>query len=176
MDELWIWETLPAEHDEDFYQWTRQQAAAVRAGVWDRVDAPHLAEEIEDLGNRVTQAVERQLVRVLVYLPKLKYREEEDAQACRRWRVSVLDGRHEIAKELADNRSLRDYPARQLHAAYRHARRKALAQTGWPVEAFPEVCPWTIARVLDENFLPSHGRRKGALWDCLRMCSSPCAT
>jgi len=154
VDELWLRETMPVGHDQDFYQWTRQQAAAVRAGVWDRVDASTLAEEIEDLGHRVKRAIERQLVRVLVHLLKLKYREEEDAQACRRWRVSVLDGRHEIAQELADNRSLRDYPARQLHAAYRHARRKALVQTGWPVEAFPEVCPWTIARVLDEDFLP----------------------
>jgi Domain of unknown function DUF29 len=154
VDELWLRETMPVEHDQDFYPWTRQQAAAVRAGVWDRGDAPHLAEEIEDLGTRVTQAVERQQVRVLAHLLKLKYREEEDTQACRRWRVSVLDGRHAIAKELADNRSLRDDPARQLHAAYRHARRKALAQSGWPVEAFPEVCPWTIARVLDEDFLP----------------------
>jgi Domain of unknown function DUF29 len=154
MDELWLRETMSVEHDQDFYRWTQQQAAAVRAGVWDRVDAPRLAEEIEHLGRNVKRAVERQLVRVLVHLLKLKYREEEDVRACRRWRVGVLDGRHEIAAELADNRSLRNYPVRQLHAPYRHARRKALVQTGWPVEAFPEVCPWTIARVLDEDFLP----------------------
>ena len=160
MDELWLRETMPVEHDKDFYQWIRQQAAAVRAGVWDRVDAPHLAEEIEDLGNRVKQAVERQLVRVMVHLLKLKYREEEDAQACRRWRISVLDGRHEIAQALADTSSRRDDPARQLHAASRHARRKALMQTGWPVEAFPEVCPWTIAWVLDEDFYPNTGEGK----------------
>lgn len=154
MDELWLRETMPAEHDKDFYRWTQQQAAALRGGLFDRLDAPHLAQEIEDLGWHVKHAVERQLVRVLAHLLKLKYREEEDAQACRRWRVGVIDGRHEIATHLADNRSLRDYPERRLHAAYRHARRKALAQTGWPAEAFPEVCPWTVARALDEDFLP----------------------
>ena len=36
-------------YDDDFYAWTQQQAAAVRAGNWDEIDRENLAEEIEDL-------------------------------------------------------------------------------------------------------------------------------
>jgi hypothetical protein len=45
---------------------------------------------------------------------------------------------------------------RQLPAVlaeeYPRARRRASTQTGLPFAAFPEVCPWTAAQVLDEDF------------------------
>jgi hypothetical protein len=38
------------DYDTDFYAWTQQQAAALRAKDWAAVDIEHLAEEVDDLG------------------------------------------------------------------------------------------------------------------------------
>jgi hypothetical protein len=37
--------------------------------------------------------------------------------------------------------------------AYPRARRQAHEQTGLPSTTFPEACPWSVAQVLDEDFL-----------------------
>ena len=62
--------------------------------------------------------------------------------------------RHAIAQLIAESPSLHDYPAQQLASAYRHARQQAADQSGLPLETFPETCPWPLAQVLDEDFLP----------------------
>jgi hypothetical protein len=40
---------MPDLYDSDFYAWTQQQAAAIRAGNWDAIERERLAEEVEDL-------------------------------------------------------------------------------------------------------------------------------
>ena len=58
-------------YETDFYAWTRQQAAALRDRKWTTLDVDHLAEEIESVGQRDRDAIESQLVRVLLHLLKL---------------------------------------------------------------------------------------------------------
>jgi hypothetical protein len=52
-------------YDEDFYAWSREQAAALRrlsAERWNGpLDLEHLAEEVEDLGDERRNAVRSQL-------------------------------------------------------------------------------------------------------------------
>ena len=55
---------------------------------------------------------------------------------------------------IEDNPSLRDYPAQRLPLAYRRARRQAAKETGFPLATFPELCPWTLAELHDEDFFP----------------------
>jgi hypothetical protein len=62
--------------------------------------------------------------------------------------------RREIADDLAENRSLHKHPAERLSLAYQRARLDAADETGLDLEKFPEVCPWTIEQILDEDFLP----------------------
>jgi len=50
--------------------------------------------------------------------------------------------------------SLRSYPADQLKQSYQRARRQAAKQTEMPLEVFPEDCPYALALVLDEDWLP----------------------
>ena len=52
------------------------------------------------------------------------------------------------------NPSLQAYPADCLMNAYRYARRQAALQTDLPLATFPEVCPWPIEQVLDDDFWP----------------------
>jgi hypothetical protein len=139
-----------SDYDTDFYTWTQQQAAALRAKESKTLDWDHLAEEIESLGQRDRDAIESQLVRLLLHLLKLTY--DPATRPRRGWRVTVADARERVARKA--RHGLQDYPAAYLPAAYRYARRKAALATELPMATFPEACPWPLAQVLDEDFWP----------------------
>jgi hypothetical protein len=146
------------DYDTDFYTWTQVQAAALRAKDWAALDIDHLAEEVDDLGASVRKGLVSQLERLLAHLLKWRYDPATDTR--RLWRLSILDARHEISKDLATNRTLLGFPAERLADAYRYARRVAALETELPLVTFPDACPWTIDQVLDEDFLPEPGWRQ----------------
>jgi hypothetical protein len=70
--------TRPAQlYEEDFYAWTRNQAAALRRLAASRpnlaLDFPHLIEEVADLGISQRDAVRSQLRRIIEHCLKLEY-------------------------------------------------------------------------------------------------------
>jgi hypothetical protein len=146
------------DYDTDFYTWTQAQAAALRAKDWAALDIDHLAEEVDDLGASVRKGLVSHLERLLAHL--LKWRYDPATGPRRLWRLSILDARHEISKDLATNRTLLGFPAERLADAYRYARRVAALETELPLVTFPDACPWTIDQVLDEDFLPEPGWRQ----------------
>jgi Domain of unknown function DUF29 len=139
-----------SDYDTDFYTWTQTQAAALRAQEWKTLDLEHLAEEIESLGRSDRDAIESQLVRVLLHLLKLAY--DPAPRPRRGWRVTVADAREQIDRKA--RHGLQHHPAAYLPEAYRYARRKAALATERPLTDFPEACPWLIEQVLDEDFWP----------------------
>ncbi|HEX9872515.1 MAG TPA: DUF29 domain-containing protein [Candidatus Tectomicrobia bacterium] len=141
-----------SDYATDFYTWTQAQAAALRAKDWAALDIAHLAEEIEDLGQSIENAIESHLERLLLHL--LKYRYDPAQEPRRGWRLTIRQARREIAKLVRKNPGLQHHPARYLVSAYRYAREDAPDDTALPVATFPDACPWTITQVLDENFLP----------------------
>src|SRR6267142_1516169 len=141
-----------SDYDTVFYTRTQQQAAAIRAKDVAALDIDHLAEEIEDLGRSVQKGLVSQLERLLAHLLKWCYDPATDPR--RLWRLSILDARHEISKDLATNRTLRGFPAERLADAYRYARRVAAIETELPLATFPEACPWPLDQVLDDDFWP----------------------
>jgi hypothetical protein len=147
-----------AAYDADFYAWTQQQAAALRAKDFAALDLEHLAEEIESLGKRDRRAIFSQLERLLLHLLKWAYQPLAHERYGASWRASIRQARRVIADLIEESPSLRDAPAERLAAAYRRARERASEQTFIPVHSFPETCPWPIERVLDPNFWPEAGR------------------
>jgi hypothetical protein len=139
-----------SDYDTDFYAWTQAQAAALRAKEWAALDLEHLAEEMETLGRSERHGIERRLTTLLTHLLKYRYDPAEDPR--RGWRVTIRRARREIA-QLAQG-SLQHHPAHHLAEAYRHARADAPDETGLPLTTFPELCPWPVAQVLDEDFWP----------------------
>jgi hypothetical protein len=140
------------DYDADFYAWTQQQAAALRAKDWAALDLEHLAEEIDSLGKSDRRALVSHLDRLLLHLLKWRYDPARDPRRGRQ--LSIRHARREIAELLADNRSLHGYSAERLADAYRYARGDAAIDTGLPLATFPEACPWAIAQVLEADFWP----------------------
>jgi hypothetical protein len=138
------------DDDTDFYAWT--QAQALRQKDVAALDLDHLAEEIIDLGSNHRYAIESQLERLLLHLPKWRYDPAQDPR--RLWRLTIRQARREIGTRVADSPSLQDHLVHDLITAYRHAHEDAVDETGLPVATVPEACPWSIAQGLDDELLP----------------------
>lgn len=136
-------------YESDLYDWTREQADALRRRAANELDWDNLAEEIESLGTSNLDQIESRLENLLLHLLKWKYRPEGQ---CGSWRGSIFEARHRLARLIKKNPSLRACPGEYLPEAYPMARRRALAETG--LLRLPEDCPWTIEDVLSSDFLP----------------------
>jgi hypothetical protein len=138
------------DYDHDFYAWTQAQAAALRAKSWDQLDLDNLAEEIESLGKSDRRAVQSHLKVLLQHLLKRAYQSPTHVS----WRASIREARRQIGLILDDSPSLRLQATSFVVRAYLHACQDAADETSLPLETFPEVCPWSLERVLDEDFWP----------------------
>ena len=118
--------TKPAElYDQDFYAWTQEQAATLRAHFQgdNRLDVEHLAEEVEDLGKSELKALESQVVNILAHLLKLDYSSLEWPR--NHWRQEIFAFRNLLHERLTA--SLKRLLLRGLDRLYGRAREAAAA-------------------------------------------------
>lgn len=138
-------------YEKDFYAWTQEQAALLRAGRFDFIDLTHLAEEVEDMGKRDRQALASNLVVILVHLLKYDYQPEARNNS---WRASLREHRRRVRKQLQDSPSLNNVGVEILDECYEDARELAADETGMKRETFPEANPYDLDKVLDKEFVP----------------------
>ena len=125
-------------YDRDFFLWTQEQAAALRAVRNSNLplDWDNLAEEIESLGKSDRRQLRSQIRRILRHLLKLEASPASEPRAG--WRTTVLDARAEIEALLEDSPSLRreieGMIAEEVNAAAKFAAAD-LQQHGEPAEA-----------------------------------------
>lgn len=148
-------------YEEDFYAWTRDQAAALRRMAKDRWNGPldlrHLAEEIHDVGSERRDAIRSHVRRIIEHLLKLEYSPARDPRGG--WRSSVINARVEIEDKLT--RSLRRDLARQLPRLYGRGRLLAVDGLkaygeGETARALPPTCPYELSQVLDLDWYPQN--------------------
>lgn len=133
-----------ANYETDFYLWTQQQAALLRQGRFTQMDAVNLAEEIESMGKSGQRAVESFLRNITMHLLKWKYQPERRGNS---WRLTIRDGRYQIAKRLRESPSLTPKIADMILEEYPMARDYAADETDLPLSTFPEQCPFTIEQI-----------------------------
>jgi len=138
-------------HDNDFYAWTLEQAALLRAGRVGEADLATIAEEIESMGKTEKRELVSRLTVLLLHL--LKW-ERQPAGRSHSWQLSIANARDEIADLLDDNPSLKPIIDDVIASAYRYARRRAAIETDMAEDAFPPQCPWSFVRAMDEGFWP----------------------
>jgi Domain of unknown function DUF29 len=138
-------------YDRDFYAWSREQAALLRAGQFAEADFANIAEEIESMGRSEKRELVSRLVVLLLHLAKWRLQPELRGRS---WRLSVEGQRVDIAELLADNPSLRPLLADVMTQAWRRAVIEAQRETGLDASAFTGECPWTAEQALDDAFWP----------------------
>jgi Domain of unknown function DUF29 len=139
------------DYERDFDAWAQQQAEALRAKQWEKLDIEHLAEEVEELRKTERKAVRSQLRLVLSHL--LKWISQPDHRS-ESWQATIRNARVVLEGDLEENGTLAHELETLAAWAYPRARRDAANETSLPLTIFPEACPWPIAQVLAEDFWP----------------------
>src|SRR5215475_3100485 len=100
-------------YEQDLYAWTQEQAALLQAGCFDRLDIPHLVEELQLMGGSERGELAKRLIVLLTHLLKLHiaapHLPMDRQRAGASWRRTCRTQRLRIAKVLRRNPSLRSW-------------------------------------------------------------------
>ncbi|PSB18386.1 DUF29 domain-containing protein [filamentous cyanobacterium CCP2] len=139
-------------YDEDFNGWIEETIALLKAKRFEEVDVDNLIDELESMSKRDKREILSRLKVLLLHLLKWKYQPSHRSAS---WEITIRNYREEIAQILQDSPSLKSYPSEVLVQAYDSARKNAASETGLAIASIPEQCPFAIADILSESFLPN---------------------
>ena len=140
-----------SHYETDFYTWTQEQSALLKAGQFSELDLDNLVEEIESMGRSEKRALESRLTVLLQHLLKWQY---QPVRRGRSWQLTIKIQRMEFLKVLRDNPGLKPGLEQVLVDAYVSAVIKAAQETGLDESIFPEHCPWELADIIHQDFFP----------------------
>jgi hypothetical protein len=140
-------------YENDFFAWTQEQAKLIKKKAFDKLDITNLLEEVISMGKHEKRELASRLDVLLMHLLKWKYQPSHRVVS---WELSIKEQRRQIYYHLEDNPSLKSpkHLKATFERAYEIALYEAAKETKLSYNAFPKVCEWTIAQVLDDNFLP----------------------
>jgi hypothetical protein len=142
---------MTTKYESDVVAWANEQAALLRTGQLSALDIEHLAEEIEDVGKSEQRELASRMAVLLAHLLKWQY---QPALRGKSWEITISAQRSEIAYNLKDTPSLRNklIEGDWLQMVWKRAVSIAATETG--LVDFPSSCPWSMADILKENWLP----------------------
>jgi hypothetical protein len=139
-------------YEHDVAAWAAEQAGLIRAGKVDQLDLEHIADEIEDLGKSERRELASRVAVLLAHLLKWQFQPERRGKS---WARTIRVQRSDVAEIIEEAPSLAPLlsdPA-WLRKAWGRALIQADGETGLG-DAFPEDCPWPMADVMSEGWLP----------------------
>ncbi|WHN64882.1 DUF29 domain-containing protein [Cysteiniphilum sp. QT6929] len=141
-------------YDRDFYAWTMQTVKALREKAFDKVDIEHLVEEVESMGKSDFRELKSRLIVLIAHLLKWEYQESQRSTS---WQGTIREQRNSIEDVLEDSPSLYRLLEGLMTEDKLYARAVNLAalETEIAKKAFPEHCPYTVAQLLNHDFLPT---------------------
>jgi hypothetical protein len=132
-------------YEQDFYQWTQEQASLLKAGALSEIDIENLIEEIESMGKSQKRALESRLTVLIMHILKWDYQPEYQSKS---WKSTIITQRKEIIRLLRMNPGLRNTLNDLFNEIYNDAVEIASAETGLTESSFPKTCPYTIEQVM----------------------------
>ncbi len=140
-----------SNYDHDFYAWTNEQAALLRAGELAQADIEHIAEEIESMGRSEKRELVSRLTVLLLHLLKWRFQPKGRGSS---WEASIRIQRYKLADHLLDNPSLKAVLPSAIDKAYRVAAIAASEEAKLPESTFPSRCPWSLDEMISDDFWP----------------------
>lgn len=140
------------DYQSDFYSWTQEQAALLKAGRLQELDIENLIEEIETMGRSEKRELESRLSVLLVHLLKWQY---QPVRRSRSWQLTIDEQRLQFARVLTDNPELKSQLEPIIKDAYSLAVIRSSKETALEKNVFPDTCPWDVTQILDEGFYPN---------------------
>jgi hypothetical protein len=143
----------------DYYAWTKDQAAKLRALAAARVnstlDLENLAEEVESLGRSDLNTVRSQVRRIIEHLLKLEFSPSMPPRDD--WRHSLAQARDEVEDHITA--SMAPEVTADLDRLFGRARRDAalgLRRHGGreAAQALPTTCPYSLDQIVSHGWYP----------------------
>ncbi len=134
-------------YDQDFYQWTQEQAELMKAGALSQLDISNLIEEVESMGKSQKRELLSRMTVLLMHLLKWDYQPEQRSGS---WKSTIRTQRREIKFLLLDNPSLKRSVQDASISVYPDSKTSASDETGLPESAFPETCPYTVEQIMSQ--------------------------
>lgn len=145
--------TPSQQHDTDFYRWTQDQAALLRAlpRTSNLLDIDNLAEEIEDMGRAEINEISSLLRQTLVHLVKIAF--DPEAPSVAHWVTEVAGFQGDAVLAYSPGLKQRlDLP--KIWGVAKRNAVNSLAEYGVAVPSLPEECPLSLDELLDADFSP----------------------
>jgi hypothetical protein len=134
-------------YERDFYKWTQEQAALLKAGALSQIDVENLIEEIESMG----RSERRELVhRLDVLISHMLMWDCQPERRGRCWELTIQEERLKLEDHIDMNPSLKSIVDEAVSSAYCRAVLRSMRETGLSRTTFPENCPYRIEWILGE--------------------------
>ena len=138
-------------YEQDFYAWSNQQAALLRAGKLAQADIENIAEEIESMGRSEKKELVSRLRILLLYLLKWQFQPKGRTSS---WSSSIKIQRLDLQQHLKDNPSLKIKLPEAVEIAFAGAVIEAAEETKVPDCAFPTSCQYSWQQMIAADFWP----------------------
>ncbi|AFZ26658.1 protein of unknown function DUF29 [Cylindrospermum stagnale PCC 7417] len=138
-------------YEVDYLQWLETTVEKLRSQEYSTVDWGNLIEEIEDMGRSEKRSLESNLIVIILHLLKWHFQPDNRSGS---WEGSIIEHRRRVKKLLNESPSLKPYLESIFVESYTEAVKQSKAETRLPLENFPIECPYTLANVIDDEFLP----------------------
>lgn len=138
-------------YEQDFYLWLTHNADLLREGRLHQVDMINLVDEIEAMARNEKRAVNSNLVMLLLQLLKWKFQVMKRSGG---WEIQINLQRCHLHDYLSDSPSLRPHLDEVFARCYSDARKLAASDTGFGINVFPALAPFTLEEVLTADYLP----------------------
>ena len=91
-------------YDQDFYQWTQEQAGLLKIGALSQLDVENLIEEIESMGKSQKKELISRLTVLIAHLLKWDYQPERRGRS---WELTIKAQRVQIRRHISENPSFK---------------------------------------------------------------------
>ncbi|ABM40247.1 DUF29 domain-containing protein [Polaromonas naphthalenivorans] len=144
---------MKTSYEADVVAWASEQARLIRAGRFDQLDLAHIAEEIEDVGKSEQRELASRMAVLLAHILKWKFQPQKRSVS---WTLTIKEQRRLLVRRIQKTPSLGPMlvDPEWIDEIWVDAKALAEKETGLDIGAFPEVCPWDMAHVLTEDWLP----------------------
>jgi hypothetical protein len=144
-------------YDTDLYGWAVEQARLLRAGRLTEIDAPNIAEELDDVGNEQYDKLESAVTVLLTHLLKWDHQPEKRSRS---WENTIREQRRRVERVLKKNPGLKPLRDEAVREGYLDARDRASTETDLDVDRFPKTCPYAWDAIMTRPVKyasPAHG-------------------
>lgn len=144
---------MSTRYENDVVAWANEQASLIRAGRFDELDLAHIAEEIEDVGKSEQRELASRMAVLLAHILKWQFQPQKRSVS---WTLTIKEQRRLLVRRIRKTPSLGPMlvDPEWIDEIWVDAKALAEKETGLDISTFPEACPWAMADVLVEDWLP----------------------